>query len=520
MTKMLHRLLMLGLIALLAVPLYAQEAETIALGQSIEAELADGQDNALYNFEGTAGQLVSITLVSDDFDPLLVLIGPDGQELTINDDGGPGSLNSRIGPYSLPEDGEYTIVVDTYSHYYGTSTRSDGGEYVLTLAEVDFQPLEYSQTVEGELGVNEQAYFRFRGEAGDVVNVVVTSDNMSSRVSLSLDGNLLMTDDASISRDRTALIGGYTLPASGDYVVVVESTSGEGGTFQLSLEQVEVQELRLGDTVTIEFGDDHLVSYFRFDAAAGDVVSLIVEGDGSFDTTLALNAPDGFQVAYSDDSADLDPELTNQILTTAGTYTVVVQPYQPGDEGTVTLTLQRGRLSSLDRGPVVVSLSSVRTRETLVFTGVAGEDVRLIVEVLDETQAAPNIGILQGDRSLAYASGTMVNRLSFDFTVPANGDVFVQIDEYSYTDISLRITLERLSPPAAPVVTAAPTEEATPEATEAPEATVEPTGQPEVTETPEATEPAGGGEPPEETETPGNGGQPGATEEPEATEAA
>lgn len=519
MKKALRYLLIVGLMALLVAPALAQADQSIAFGQTIEGEIEDNETES-YTFQGEAGQLVSITLISDDFDPLLVLLDADGQELTINDDGGPGSLNARIGPYPLPEDGEYTIVVDSYSHYYSTFSASLEGEYTLTLEQVDFQPIEYTQKVEGELGDNSQAYYRFHGEAGDVINIVATSDDFGTRVSLSSDGNLLMSDDAWSSDDGTALIGGYTLPSSGSFVVVVESSSGEGGEFSLLVEQVEVQPLSLGDTVSIKFNQDNLVSYFRFEGKAGDVISLIVEGGRNFDTTLALNSPDGYQLAYNDDYNNLDPALVNQILPIDGAYTVVVQPYQPGAEGAVTLTLERGVLTSLDDGPVTLEMSSNHTHETLVFTGIAGEDARLIIEVLDGQQASPNIGIMQGEQSLAYASATTVTRLSFDFTVPSGGDVFVQIDEYSYTDLTLRVTLEHEGAAATPAATAEATAEPTKETTKSPE----PTEEPEVTATPtggeataEPTEQAGNGGAPEETVTPE---PPAATDAPEATAAA
>jgi hypothetical protein len=51
-------------------------------------------------------------------DSYLQLLGPDGQELIRDDDGGV-SLNSLIEEYILPETGEYTIV----SSSYGSNSR-------------------------------------------------------------------------------------------------------------------------------------------------------------------------------------------------------------------------------------------------------------------------------------------------------------------------------------------------------------------------------------------------------------
>ncbi len=76
-----------------------------------------------YTFEGTAGQVMTITLASEDFDPVLSLTGPDEAEIASNDDFG-GTLNSTI-IVELPEDGTYTVVARSFS--------GQGGDYDLVV---------------------------------------------------------------------------------------------------------------------------------------------------------------------------------------------------------------------------------------------------------------------------------------------------------------------------------------------------------------------------------------------------
>ncbi|MGF1517388.1 MAG: pre-peptidase C-terminal domain-containing protein [Nodosilinea sp.] len=78
---------------------------------------------SLYTFEGTAGQQLTITLDSTDFDPVLRLLGPDEAEIAFNDDFG-GSFNSKI-IVTLPEDGTYTVVARSFS--------DQGGDYDLVV---------------------------------------------------------------------------------------------------------------------------------------------------------------------------------------------------------------------------------------------------------------------------------------------------------------------------------------------------------------------------------------------------
>lgn len=83
-----------------------------------------------YTFEGTAGQALTITLESEDFDPVLSLLGPGEAEIASNDDFG-GTLNSTI-IVELPDDGTYTVVARSFS--------GQGGDYALVVrASTEFE---------------------------------------------------------------------------------------------------------------------------------------------------------------------------------------------------------------------------------------------------------------------------------------------------------------------------------------------------------------------------------------------
>jgi len=521
MKRALRFVLLLVSMSLLVAPALAQRATAIDLGDTVEGELDDEHRTREYSFEGEAGQTVSITLLSDDYDPLVVLLDADGQEIAMNDDGGPVSLSSRIGPFSLPEDGEYTIVADSYSHYFNNDASEAVGSFTLILEAVNMRRIEYTQQVKDELTREQStAYLQFRGQVGDVINVVVETEGFSADITLSrLDpeamGTTLMNGSDN-SGDGVTMIGGYMLPETGNYLIAVMSAAGDLGEFTLEVGKIEVTPLAFDETLELVFDEDNRLAYFSFDGELGDVISLIVEGDGEFDTTLALNGPDGYQLGYVDDANGLDPALINQILTQSGSYTVIIQPYQPGREGEVTLVLEHSELASLDEGPLTLAMSSLRTRETVTLSGQAGETVRLNVEVEGELTASPNVTITQAQQSVAYSSGSTVKRLSMDFTVPSDGPLYIQIDEYSYTDVNLLLTAERLGANETPLAEATeavadevtptptpampPTEEAAIETDEA-EGLIEVTEEPIIEATAAATEPAAATEEPAPAET-------------------
>lgn len=549
MTQTMKNLRHLGLLLVIAlvfaagsiVPMLAQESADdtgapLEFGEEVEGEFTEDVQSVAHSFEGEENQLVTITMVSPDFDTYLILNDPDGNQVAVDDDSGPGDLNSRIGPITLPADGEYTVIANSYGNYYDTVTEPIEGEYTLSLAEVESQRIEYTQEVKGEIeDETVPVYYLFRGQAGDVVNLTVSSEDLDTSVTLSAGGSFLTSTDSSVSSDGVARISGFTLPSTGDYIVAVSSLYGdETGEFTLSIGKLEVTDIDFGDTAEISFGEETTIGYFRFEGVAGDVVTIEVEGDGNFDTTLTLNGPDNYQVAYADDTNNLDPAIQNLILTQTGSYTILVEPYSVGDEGDVTVSLSRGELVSLDDGPQIVNFSSGMTRDTLTFEGEAGSEVRLTLTVVKGESASPNLTLTQAQQTVSYASATMVSRLALDFTVPNDGPVYVQIDEYSgFGELSIEVVLSTPTgdaietpvvateePVATEAVTAEPTEEATEMATEEPTeeatevATEEPVVTDEPTEEPTATEePVATDEPTEE---------PVATDEPtvEATEAA
>lgn len=71
----------------------------------------------VYEFEAQAGQAISASLDSDDFDAYLILVDPSGGLLASNDDASAATTNSRIpvaGGLVLPATGVYQLLVSSY----------------------------------------------------------------------------------------------------------------------------------------------------------------------------------------------------------------------------------------------------------------------------------------------------------------------------------------------------------------------------------------------------------------------
>ncbi|MEL7067842.1 MAG: trypsin-like peptidase domain-containing protein [Cyanobacteria bacterium J06581_3] len=102
-----------------AAPVYDSQATVLRLPSRTEGTLdsnskvlaRDGSRYEEYVFDASAGQQVTISLESRDFDTFLVLVGPDGEVLDSNDDISRSSLNSGLSVV-LPESGRYLVIAN------------------------------------------------------------------------------------------------------------------------------------------------------------------------------------------------------------------------------------------------------------------------------------------------------------------------------------------------------------------------------------------------------------------------
>jgi hypothetical protein len=105
---------------------------SIACGQTVndsltppDCELDDGSFLDFWEFQGTAGQTVTIDMTSSQVDSFLFLLNPEPMTVATDDDRGPG-VNARI-VFQLDSSGTWTIGANT-------ATGGETGSYTLSLA--------------------------------------------------------------------------------------------------------------------------------------------------------------------------------------------------------------------------------------------------------------------------------------------------------------------------------------------------------------------------------------------------
>ncbi len=204
--------------------------------------------------------------------------------------------------------------------------------------------IETGSTVSGDSSFLGVSRWTFTGQSGDGINIslVGTDDDYDPLVRLfGPNGHELISDDDS-GESLNALINCYALPVSGIYTIQADGFGGDTGSYELSLQTVELKLTR-----NIEYGqqvEDSLnqcQQSFAFNGDAGDIVWVTLS-DSSFDAMLQLLDPNGVEIAANDDSFGSDPALQGIALPSSGTYRIILRPYREGRTGNYVLELSEG----------------------------------------------------------------------------------------------------------------------------------------------------------------------------------
>lgn len=225
----------------------AQGGEPIEPTDTREGNLTDSQ--ATYSLALEAGQSVTITLDSDDFDAYLQVQDESGVVLIQDDDSG-GNLNSAL-LFAAPATGTYTVVVSAFGG------QDASGSYVLSTSVAEVTELTYGSSAkvlfDGTQGVY---YYTFTGKEGDVINLYADNGELDTRLTVyGPDGTEIAYDDDG-GEGLAPSIRRLMLLASGSYNVELATFSeDETGVTQLLLEQTELLMLDAG-MQTAEFNQD------------------------------------------------------------------------------------------------------------------------------------------------------------------------------------------------------------------------------------------------------------------------
>ncbi len=261
-------------------------------------------------------------------------------------------------------------------------------------------------------------------------------------------------DDGSSNPLTVQSLGTHILVLPGDSVSIMPNanTTYSGYSpdqpidYTLDIRYMDV--IDLGSKAFEDYTDNTLndfnpLALYKFEANAGDVITIQATGMNGFDTTLELYdsrlgpvGDNGIFIDY-DSGPGYDPELHRRVLPTTGTYYVLVTPGSVGF-GSYRLQLTRETVPSLNEGTQTAQFNSPETPR-FTFTGHKDQtvtvNVTLPADALDYTvqsvavtleQDGKVIDIFNHDSALKLAQAGIV--LSAPVTLQSDSPVYVTVN--------------------------------------------------------------------------------------------
>jgi len=398
-----HSTLALALAAACAaIPAAAQQ--TVSLGQTVRGRietsdpaLDDGSHYDIWNYRGRAGERITITLRSSDFDAYLAfgkIAGGECSDDCKTDDDGAGGTDARI-TATVGAAGTYQIRANTLSE-------GETGAYTLEVQAAPPAPairssgtVAVGQTVRGTLDASDpqagdDSYYdlwTFRGTAGQRVTITLRSSDFDAFLGWGrMDGGewseMESDDDGAGGTDARLEVtvgeaGVYTIRANtlsggetGAYTLEVQAggsggggDSGDGkigdhGDGEDAEEEDEPVDLsrarpiRAGETVSGSLAtsdprlpDDSYYDAYVYEGRAGERVTISLSSD-AFDAFLAFGRVDGSRFKPLEVNDDGDDGTNSELVVTlpaAGRYLIRANSLGGGATGAYTLAVRSSR---------------------------------------------------------------------------------------------------------------------------------------------------------------------------------
>ncbi|MFG1495403.1 PPC domain-containing protein [Saccharospirillum sp. HFRX-1] len=299
-------------------------------GDEIIGVLGNGRDNE-YRFTLDELAQVTINLASSDFDTVLEIQGPYGDQR--NDDSGNGT-NSEIDSVMRP--GDYRVLVQSFGS-------GNGGQYDL---RARIEPFSGELTNEGSIEPGEQLTGLHSGtdntysltiEERSEVTIDVGSENFDTLVTL-VGNSINLSDDDGGDGTNSRI---ETLLEPGTYSIQVSAYGSAGGVFNISVAQAEAVgrlqdggEVAPGDVVYGQMRNGQPLTY-NLTVDSARTVSISASST-SADTVLTLSG--GGLNLEDDDGGEGTNSLIEQFLT-PGEYTIQVRDFGNSSNGTIRLEI-------------------------------------------------------------------------------------------------------------------------------------------------------------------------------------
>jgi hypothetical protein len=363
----------------------------------------------LTSFQGSAGQLINVVMMGEEegLDPYLLLFGPDGNRLEVDNDSG-RERNAWI-KLQLSQDGTY--VIEASGH------KETEGSYTLSLNEVSAEHIARSEIVTGELANESADFWRSSNLAGQIVVITMraTDDDFVPILSI-IDPRfeVLDNDNNALAEDVARLR--VRLPQDGEYVLAASGKFGESGVYSLSVEEIEFDT---GQVVTADLADGSSDRWAFNGVKDREVILRMHAEEAGLDPHLELIGPDQEVVDSADDrDGDRSAQLVVK-LPEDGDYVLVATARSlSGSGGRYTLEFLDITPGEIELGETVVGDKAAEDDDEWIFSGQAGQEV-VIRMTVEDGGFEPSIALVGPDQeflasSVGDPSASLVIRLPQD----------------------------------------------------------------------------------------------------------
>lgn len=221
---------------------------------SSDRTFTDGTYFDVWPYAGTAGEQVTFTLESDDFDTYLILrlmrsSGLDDAEEVGTDDDSAGDLNSTL-TLTLPETGTYAVIANSVSAgvqgAYLLSASSSGASTRPPVDVSGAQPIAVNEVVSGALAggdrtIGDGVYadlYTFDVPSGSLITTAVRSGEFDAMLHLGriVDGDVVTLASDDDSAGGTDARAEWRVEEGGTYVVAASSfAAGTTGSYVIAV---------------------------------------------------------------------------------------------------------------------------------------------------------------------------------------------------------------------------------------------------------------------------------------------
>lgn len=402
--------------------------------------------SARYTFSGVAGNSYSIVPGSVTLSPStqISVIAPDGRTLASGTFAPSSSL--PIDLPAVPFTGTYTVFVDP--------TGAATGQLALSvLADASGSVAVDGASLNASLRSGQNGRYSFSGIAGQNLSIgldalTTTPAAGSVRLSVYSPSGLLLISCAYSNAQSCAF---PALPGSGQYVIVADPVGMNSATFTLTLSSDLVGVLS-PNAAPLTFAPTRpgQNGRYSFTAIAGmryAVVPSNVTIPGTW-TQVKVLGPDGAQIQYVNVGAGHPPMPLDLPVLPAGTYVVVVDPYQTAT-GQLSLSVRSDASGAItvDGPPVSVSLLDGQNTR-LTFSGNTGQNLGIGLTSLQTSPAngGVKISVVSPSGAVFFTCLTGGGYFTGDGdcpvpALPASGIYALHVDPQASVSASLSLSL-------------------------------------------------------------------------------